>query len=56
MEYEVQRLINPDNITVDDLPVLKELSLKDLERVMTQYFNKPPQTWILVNNSETEGK
>lgn len=56
VEYEVQRLTNPDNITVDDLPVLKELSLKDLERVMTQYFNKPPQTWILVNNSETEGK
>lgn len=56
VEYEVQRLIDPDNVTVDDLPVLKKLSVKDLERVMAEYFNKPPRTWVLVKNTETEGK
>ncbi len=56
VEYEVQRLINPDNVTVDDLPVLKKLSVKDLERVIAQYFNISPKTWVLVNNSETEGR
>lgn len=56
VEYEVHRLIDPDNVTVDDLPVLKRLSIKDLERVMVEYFNKPPQTWVLVKNTETEGK
>lgn len=55
VEYEVQRLLS-DSITVDDLPVLKKLSVKDLERVMDRYFNKPPKTWILVNNEEAEGK
>ncbi len=55
VEYEVQRF-NPDNITVDDLPVLKKLSVKDLERVLDRYFKKPPKTWILVNDTETEGK
>jgi predicted Zn-dependent peptidase len=54
VEYEVHRLVDPDNITVDDLPILKKLSIKDLERVMAQYFNKPPKAWICVNNSETE--
>lgn len=56
VEYEVQRLINPDNVTVDDLPVLKKLSPKDLERVMDQYFNQPPKTWILVKNTERGGE
>lgn len=56
VEYEVQRLTNPDNVTIDDLPVLKKLTEKDLERVMAEYFNKPPQTWILVKNVETEGE
>lgn len=55
VEYEVQRF-DPDSVTVDDLPVLKNLSLKDLERVMERYFSKPPKTWILVNNTEAEGK
>ncbi|NLW48627.1 MAG: insulinase family protein [Firmicutes bacterium] len=55
VEYELQRLLD-GSITVDDLPVLKNLSVKDLERVMQQYFSKPPQTWILVNNQEEEGK
>ena len=54
VEYEVHRSINPDNVTVDDLPVLKKLTVKNLERVINQYFNKPPKTWILVTNSETE--
>ena len=55
VEYEVQRLFD-DSITVDDLPILKKLSVKDLERVMDRYFSKPPQTWILVTNQEAEGK
>lgn len=55
VEYEVQR-IQKDSITVDDLPVLKKLSIKDLERVMDRYFNKPPKTWIIVNNKEAEVK
>ncbi len=56
VEYEVQRLFDSDNITVDDLPILKQLTVKDLERVINQYFSKPPKTWILVNNKEVEGK
>ncbi len=55
-EYELQRLISPDNITVDDLPALKKLSPKDLERVIERYFTKPPQTWILVKNAPQEVK
>jgi predicted Zn-dependent peptidase len=50
VEYEVQRLIDPDNITVDAIPTLKSLKKRDLDRVIDQYLNKPPTTWILVKH------
>lgn len=55
VEYELQRL-DSDSITVDDLPILKQLSIKDLNRVMERYFNKPPKTWILVRDRQNGGE
>jgi predicted Zn-dependent peptidase len=50
VEYEVQRLIDPDNITVDSLAVLKKLNQKHLMAVIDKYLSKPPTTWILVKH------
>lgn len=55
VDYEVQRLVQFDNITTDSLPVLRKLTLKDLEGVIEKFFTKPPTTWILVKNLETGG-
>jgi predicted Zn-dependent peptidase len=53
VDYELQRLTNPeDRNTVDSLAVLKKLTQKDLERVLDNYFNKPPTTWILVKTTK----
>lgn len=52
VEYEVQRLTNPDNITVDSLAVLKKLNQKHLKAVIDKYLSKPPTTWILVKHKE----
>jgi predicted Zn-dependent peptidase len=51
VEYEVQRLTDPDNMTVDSLDVLKKIDNKDLERVIDKYLSKPPTTCILVKNN-----
>jgi predicted Zn-dependent peptidase len=50
VDYEVQRLTNPDNITVDALPTIRSLKKRDLEKVIDKYLSKPPTTWILVKN------
>lgn len=55
VEYEVQKLINPDDLTVDSLPVLKSLKPQDLEAVINKYFSKPPTSWILVTTNKTAG-
>jgi predicted Zn-dependent peptidase len=55
VSYEVQRLTNPDNLTIDSLPVLEKLTEKDLDRVIDKYFTKTPTTWILVKTTKTEG-
>ncbi len=55
-QYEVSRLIDPDFITADTLAIIKKLTVKDLERVIDQYFNQPPRTWILVKNAKSGGK
>ena len=54
VEYEVQRLTDPDNITVDSLDTLKRISNKDLERVIEKYLSQPP-VWIVVKNNGTGG-
>jgi predicted Zn-dependent peptidase len=50
VEYEIQRLTDPDNITVDSLATLKALKKRDLFKVIDKYLNRPPTTWILVKN------
>jgi predicted Zn-dependent peptidase len=55
VEYEVQRLTDPDNITVDSLDVLKKIDNKDLERVIEKCLSEPPTTWILVKNNGIGG-
>jgi predicted Zn-dependent peptidase len=52
VEYEVQRLTDPDNITVDSLAILKKLNQKHLLAVIDKYLSKPPTTWILVKHKE----
>jgi predicted Zn-dependent peptidase len=56
VQYEVQRLTDPDNVTVDSLDVLKKIDNKDLERVIDRYLSGPPTTWILVKNNGVGGK
>jgi predicted Zn-dependent peptidase len=55
-QYEVNCLIDPDFITADTLTQIKNISEKDLERVIDQYFSQPPRTWILVKTTKTGGK
>jgi predicted Zn-dependent peptidase len=50
--YEIQRLIDPDNITVDSLEILKKLSQRDLESVINKCFTQPPTTSILVKHKD----
>jgi predicted Zn-dependent peptidase len=52
VEYEVQRLTSPENITVDALPLLKKLTQKDLEQLIDTRFNQPPTAWILVKTTK----
>jgi predicted Zn-dependent peptidase len=56
VEYEVGRITDPDNITVDSLDVLQKIDNKDLERVIVKYFSGPPNTWILVKNNKVGGE
>lgn len=51
VEYEVQRLSDPDNLTVDSLAILRKLTEKDLLGVIEKYFSKPPTTWVLVKTT-----
>jgi predicted Zn-dependent peptidase len=56
VEYELQRLIDPENITVDSLEILKKLSNKDLTRVIDKCFSEPPVLNVLVKNVQEGGK
>lgn len=51
VEYEVQRLTDPDNITIDSLDIVKSLKEKDLLDLIDKYFSKPPTAWILVKHN-----
>ena len=55
-QYEVSCLIDPDFLTPDNISMIKKITVKDLERVMDQYFKEPPRTWILVKNTKSGGK
>lgn len=50
VEYEVQRLTDPDNITIDSLAIIKSLQEKDLLNVIVKYLGKPPTAWIVVKH------
>jgi predicted Zn-dependent peptidase len=52
VEYEVARLTNPDNISVEAIDILKKLTPKDLESVINKYFQAEPTAWILVKDQE----
>ncbi len=53
-DYEVQRLVNMDELMVDSLPLLKSLKPKDLEAFCSKYFTQPPKCWILVKTTKPE--
>lgn len=55
VEYEVQRLTDPDNITIDSLNILKSLKEKDFVAVINKCFSQPPATWVLVKSTKTGG-
>ncbi len=50
VEYEIQRLIDPDSITIDSWKAMNKLSERDLERVINKCFIQPPTTCILVKH------
>lgn len=50
--YEVQRLTDPDNITIDSLKILKKLKPKDLATVLDRYFNRDPDFSIVVKTTK----
>lgn len=52
VEYEAQRLTDPDAITVDSLKLLKSISAKDCLEVVAKLFSNPPSTWILVKSTK----
>ena len=56
VEYELQRLIDPENITVDSLEILKKLSNKDLTKVIDKCFSDSPVLNVLVKNMPEGGK
>jgi predicted Zn-dependent peptidase len=55
-QYEISCLIDPDFLTPDNISMIKKITVKDLERVVDQYFKEPPRTWILVKNTKSGGK
>jgi predicted Zn-dependent peptidase len=55
VDYELQRLIDPENITIDSLNILKRLNDKDLQRVIDKCFSQPPAINILVKNAVQGG-
>ncbi len=56
VQYEVNRLTDPDNITVDSLEVLQKINNQDLQRVIDKYLSEQPTTWILVKNNYQGGE
>lgn len=56
VEYEVSRLTDPDNITVDSLEILQKINNQDLRRVIDEYLSSQPTAWILVKNNNAGGE
>ena len=54
-DYEVNCLADPDFITTDTLADFEKITVKDLERVVDQYFKQPSGTWIVVKTTESGG-
>lgn len=55
-QYEVSCLIDPDFLTADNFSMIRKITVKDIERVIDQYFKEPPRTWILVKSTKSGGK
>ncbi len=55
LDYELQRLIDPESITVDSLSILKKLDHKDLQSVIHKCFSQPPTFSVLVKNAVEGG-
>jgi predicted Zn-dependent peptidase len=56
VEYEVNRLTDPDNITVDSLEVLQKTNNRVLQQVIDKYLSGQPTSWILVKNNNVGGE
>jgi predicted Zn-dependent peptidase len=54
-DYELQRLIDPEDISVDSLGILNKLNNKDLARVIDKCFSAAPTISILVKNAQKGG-
>ena len=54
-QYEVNCLVDPDFITPDSLALFQKITVKDLERVVDQYFKQPSGVWILVKTNQSGG-
>lgn len=52
VEYEVTRLSDPDTLTIDALPLLKQITPKNFTEFIEKRFGGPPQTWILVKTTK----
>lgn len=55
VDYELQRLTDPEDITIDSLEILEKLTKKDLTRVIEKCFSQPPALSVLVKNSPEGG-
>jgi len=55
VDYELQRLTDPEDITVDTLKILNKLNNKDLTRVIDKCFSEPPSLSVLVKSPDQGG-
>ncbi|MCL6590735.1 MAG: insulinase family protein [Firmicutes bacterium] len=52
VQYEITRLADPDTLTIDALPLLKEITSKKFKEFIQKRFSQPPRTWILVKTTK----
>ncbi|HEX3045121.1 MAG TPA: pitrilysin family protein [Bacillota bacterium] len=50
--YEVTRLADPDTLTIDALPLLKQITPKNFQEFIEKRFSGSPQTWILIKTTK----